>query len=608
MNGRYVGSVWRVCVLLTAAVGLQAQTPVGTAFKYQGRLTDGGSPANGDYDFVFRLFDDPDAGTQVGSDEEIDAQPVSNGLFAVELDFGLNAFTGDARWLDVSVRPDGSGEYAELSPRQPLNATPYALYSLSGPGSGSSPWQINGSSVYYNGGKVGIGASSPVWELEVANYTPGDGAESGVTANDAGGALAAYSSTLPFPFDHFAGRVSLFSNAGTLGLDLRADAATGDVRFYTGGGAAANERMRIDASGRVGIGTNSTNAMLQVERTVDSTADYAILGSHPDGVGVQGSSEDGYGIVGLSGGTTGIGVYGWATATSGETKGVFGAAFSPDGYAGYFNGRGYFASDVGIRVQDPQAALDVENWDSRPTVRAVAPATGSYPAIRAESASSGASATAVSAYLTSASPAPGAAAVLGQVNSTTTFGYGVKGSHAGSGVGVYGVSTNGTGVYGKTINGAYAGYFDGAVSMKVLMVTGADVAEKFPVSEAIEPGTVVEIDPDNPGQLRIASGAYNRRVAGVASGAGDIPTGTVLGNLPGSEDAPAIALSGRVWVKCDASQSAIEVGDLLTTSDTTGHAMAVRDFNRAHGTVIGKAMTRLVQGETGMVLVLVSLQ
>ncbi|MHC4089372.1 MAG: hypothetical protein ACYSVY_03670 [Planctomycetota bacterium] len=149
---------------------------------------------------------------------------------------------------------------------------------------------------------------------------------------------------------------------------------------------------------------------------------------------------------------------------------------------------------------------------------------------------------------------------------------------------------------------------NGTATVDVLEITGADVAERFPVSEEVKPGMVMEIDPDQPGKLRLSRGAYNRRVAGVASGAGDIPTGTILGNLPGLEDAPPVALSGRVWVKCDATETAIELGDLLTTSATPGHAMAVRDFTRSLGAILGKAMTPLARGETGMVLVLVNLQ
>ena len=97
-------------------------------------------------------------------------------------------------------------------------------------------------------------------------------------------------------------------------------------------------------------------------------------------------------------------------------------------------------------------------------------------------------------------------------------------------------------------------------------------------------------------------------MAGVVSGAGDLPTGAILGNLPGNENAPPIALSGRVWVYCDASARAVELGDLLTTADRTGYAMAVGDHGRALGTVIGKAMSPLAVGETGLVLVLINLQ
>jgi len=122
-------------------------------------------------------------------------------------------------------------------------------------------WQQNGSDIYYNDGNVGIGTSSPVWELEVANLTAGDGAESAVTANDARGAIAAYSSTLPDPFAHFGGRVSLFANGETNGLDLRADDSAGDIRFYAGGPWPANERMRITSTGGTRITSYRDDAL-----------------------------------------------------------------------------------------------------------------------------------------------------------------------------------------------------------------------------------------------------------------------------------------------------------------------------------------------------------
>lgn len=148
----------------------------------------------------------------------------------------------------------------------------------------------------------------------------------------------------------------------------------------------------------------------------------------------------------------------------------------------------------------------------------------------------------------------------------------------------------------------------GVVTVPVLEITGADLAEKFPASETLEPGMVVAIDAKNAGKLCLSRGAYNRCVAGVVSGANNFSVGAVLGNLPGHEDAPAIALSGRVYVQCDGSSGAIEPGDMLTTSDTPGYAMKAIDRDRSHGAVIGKAMERLRAGERSLVLVLVNLQ
>jgi hypothetical protein len=147
----------------------------------------------------------------------------------------------------------------------------------------------------------------------------------------------------------------------------------------------------------------------------------------------------------------------------------------------------------------------------------------------------------------------------------------------------------------------------GVVQVPVLEIMGADIAEKFPASEKLEPGMVVAIDPRNAGKLCLARGAYNRCVAGVVSGANNFSAGAVLGNLPGHEDAPPVALSGRVYVQCDASAGAIEPGDLLTTSETPGYAMKATDRDRSHGAVIGKAMERLENGR-GLVLALVNLQ
>jgi len=110
---------------LLACASLQAAE---SAFTYQGRLTEHGAPASGDYDLRFLLRDAAVAGGQVGNAIVLAPVAVSNGLFTVALDFGSVAFDGNPRWLEIGVRTNGSvAPYALLSPPQPITATPYAL-------------------------------------------------------------------------------------------------------------------------------------------------------------------------------------------------------------------------------------------------------------------------------------------------------------------------------------------------------------------------------------------------------------------------------------------------------------------------------------------------
>ena len=114
------------CLLVGGATPAFAQ---GTAFIYQGRLTDGTNAANGNYDLRFYLRDALVVGNPVGSTNTLAPMVVSNGLFTVTLDFGAGIFTGPARWLEIGVRTNGSvAAYATLTPRQALTATPYAIF------------------------------------------------------------------------------------------------------------------------------------------------------------------------------------------------------------------------------------------------------------------------------------------------------------------------------------------------------------------------------------------------------------------------------------------------------------------------------------------------
>ena len=160
---------------------------------------------------------------------------------------------------------------------------------------------------------------------------------------------------------------------------------------------------------------------------------------------------------------------------------------------------------------------------------------------------------------------------------------------------------------------------NGHVSVNVLEIQGgADLAEKFDVGGAssaaraelvdLQPGLLVSIDPQHAGKLVVSDRAYDRRVAGVISGAGGVAPGMIMGQAGSvASGQQAVALNGRVYCWADASGGPITPGDLLTTSDTAGHAMRVKNYSKAHGAIIGKAMTTLQRGK-GLVLVLVTLQ
>ena len=199
-------------IIITCAVTLLAWvSPVGaqgTAFTYQGRLNSGGSQANGNYDFRFAIYDSSGGPTMVAGPLTNSAVAVSNGLFAVTLDFGTGVFTGPSRWLEIAVRTNGIGSFTVLTPRQALTASPYAIFAntasnvvsgsvvkslnnlkdnvtlaaganvtltpsgnivtiASAGAGGSGIWNLNGANIYYNAGNVGIGTAIPFSRLAV---------------------------------------------------------------------------------------------------------------------------------------------------------------------------------------------------------------------------------------------------------------------------------------------------------------------------------------------------------------------------------------------------------------------------------------------------------
>jgi hypothetical protein len=140
-----------------------------------------------------------------------------------------------------------------------------------------------------------------------------------------------------------------------------------------------------------------------------------------------------------------------------------------------------------------------------------------------------------------------------------------------------------------------------------IILSNADCAEDFDVAspDLARPGTVMVLADD--GAVTPSREPYDRRVAGVVSGAGGLRPGIVLGREAGAPTRCPLALVGRVFCHADASDGPIGLGDLLTTSSTPGHAMKAADPTRAFGAVLGKALGQLPSGR-GLIRVLVALQ
>ncbi len=140
---------------------------------------------------------------------------------------------------------------------------------------------------------------------------------------------------------------------------------------------------------------------------------------------------------------------------------------------------------------------------------------------------------------------------------------------------------------------------------------GSDFAEHFDINDDSNtlpiPGMIVSIDPQSTGKLIITDEVYDKKVAGIISGANGVKTGLMMGQAGSIADGEyPIALTGRVYVYTNDEGGMIQPGDLLTTSSQKGYAMKVNDFIRAQGAIIGKAMT--TPDDNGFVLVLVNLQ
>jgi len=337
---------------------LSPQEEVGAAFTYQGRLTDDGSLANGEYDFRFTLYDAASNGTQVGSMFPKENITVTDGLFTVELDFGNDIFTGDARYLEIGVRPGASGGlFTTLSPRQALTPAPYALSLRPDADVFGS---VTGGSVIHVQNTATTGFSKAVQGK--SDSTNGVGVYGHATASS-GTTYGIY------------GRSQSTGGVGVYGF---ATANSGTTFGVTGWNYSTDGR---GVYGRASASSGATYGVYGESDSPDGKGVYGLTSassgetsgvygeshSTPFGTGVVGRATAGsgttFGVRGLTDSTSGTGVYGWAGANSGTNYGVVGVSNSSSGYAGYFYGRVHVTGNLSkgggsFKIDHP---LDPEN-------------------------------------------------------------------------------------------------------------------------------------------------------------------------------------------------------------------------------------------------------
>lgn len=670
-------NLFRLAAVVVAFAGTAASAtaqPVAASFTYQGELRDAASPVDGPTDLVFTLWTASAGGVQVGAVQEVLAAAVTAGRFSVVLnaggEFGASPFgAGQRRWLEIGVRPAGSGgAYQTLAPRQELTAAPFAAYALAAGsavdaatlgGQGSAFYlnagnltgtvadarlstnvpRLNGTNVFSgattlsNAGNAFTGSGAGLTGLNAANLASGTLADARLSANvalkNAANTFTAVN-TFSNAGNSFTGIGSGLTglNASNLTLGLVPDAVlpgsvarTNAANTFAGAGTFSATSTFNGAAlfnGMFGVGTNLPNAAFRAQ--------------------FQGGSGVWKGGVAAGG------------ATAAVVMGEIGSVATLGGHNGALNAWGPLAinptgSFVGVGTSTPQSMLHVvspshlagaiESGNAAGTWLQLGNTTagGQFWKFISTGTGNGEGAGKLMVGWGGSGALAGSALTLtpaGNVGVGTTapavamhVALGTDASLAGGGYLVTG-ATNGLNIVMDNneimarSNGAasplYLNQGGGNVVVPVLQITGgSDVAEPYDIAAAggaePEAGMVVAIDPDHVGKMKLTAGAYDRTVAGIISGANGVKPGLTLTQSGTAADgAMPVASVGRVWCWCDADAAgAITAGDMLTTSDTPGHAMRAADRERSQGAVLGKAMSSLKSGK-GMVLVLVTLQ
>jgi hypothetical protein len=597
-----------VVVLAARVAGAQ-----GTAFTYQGRLTQNAGPATGVYDLRFTLHDSLAGATQVAGPLSNPTVAVTNGLFTVALDFGAGAFNGSPRWLQIGVRTNGSAAaHTPLAPRQPVTAAPYAV--LAGNVTGNiADSQLSANIARLDGnqnftgnvnlsgaGNVGIGTALPVdAKLDLEGHLRLNDFDMFLRGGfDRNHGLGWYHTAKPFAgaapdgpalYGWAGGLLGTRTGGDRVALSWNSSQVT--IPLNLNFGSSTRQMLNLWDTA-YGIGVQANTLYLRSDNNFAWFRDgvHHNDGSNPGAGGTNLMLLDFAGHLQVNAGVTvdlananngghypGL-VFGSPSGESIASKRTAGGnRYGIDFFTG-FQSRLSIANwgGIGIGTAAPEdALLDVEG-DVRINDRDL--------------------------FLR-----PGSDRSHGIAYRANAAGQGVDGPF------VYGFNGGALGTAGPdsiTLRWDWVGniWVSNDLSVATLSIRGgADLAEPFPMAADVPKGALVVIDDERPGALKLSNTPYDNRVAGIVSGANGVNPGLTLQQEGVLEGGQHVALTGRVYALADATGGAIKPGDLLTSSSTPGHVMRVTEHDRAQGAVVGKAMSVLKEGK-GMVLVLVNLQ
>ncbi len=573
---KYFGSILAIVLFIFSTNFVIAQIP--QTLSYQGVLTNpNGEPyPNDTYMMTFRLYVTENGGDALWA--ETDPVETNRGLFHTILGNQVNfepIVKFDRRyWLGIQLENE-----QELTPRIPLTSVAYSFNATRADTANvalnsiyNSAWMSNEDDTYLINGNIGIGTASPSRKLHIkdTNYVA-------LAIENENSAFAKqlqfrvnnqtrwYFSVINEEIGSDEGSdfylVRRGDNSAVLGTPLFIERATGNIGIET-----TNPTTRLDVNGGTKVGNVFSSPKYEDHFVVRSNGNLAFEGgqifTNGDGAqynGIKFSSA-------YSSGTPQLRI--------GEVALNAPNTFTKD----YLSFR---VGNVGIGTTNPLGTLDVLSGNSADGVVRIR----SHPSILDQGG------------IVHHQGREYAWQEVAQGTGTTT---GSLSYH-------YVLNTSPETKVKEDVMVLNA---NGTVSVKVLQITGgADLAEPFEMSDSqkLKPGTLVVIDEVNPGKLKMSNAPYDRKVAGIISGAGGIEPGLTLSQDSIWENGQNVALTGRVYAMSTTENGPIKPGDLLTTSNIPGHAMRIKDNNKAQGAIIGKAMTSLESGR-GLVLVLVTLQ